>query len=320
MTTTYRAAVLDAPRHTSTVELRTPPLGERQVRVRLEGCGVCASNIPVWQGRSWFRYPLPAGAPGHEGWGIVEAVGANVQRLGVGQRVAFMSDHAYAEYDVADEAATVALPDALQHLPFPGEPLACAMNIFERSDIRGGQRVAIVGAGFLGLLLTQLAARHDAYVVVISRREYALQRAHDLGADATIRADGDEVQQALRLSDNKGFDRVIEAVGEQRTLTVAGELTAEHGRLIVAGYHQDGLRQVNMQQWNWRGIDVINAHERRLSRYVQGMQRAIDAVTSGQLDPFALLTHSVPLAGLNDAFVLATTRPPGFVKAVLKFA
>ena len=68
-------------------------------------------------------------------------------------------------------------------------------------------------------------------------------------------------------------DRVIEAVGKQWPLDLAAELTRERGRLIVAGYHQDGPRQVNMQLWNWRGLDVINAHERDPEVYMRGHPR-----------------------------------------------
>ena len=69
-------------------------------------------------------------------------------------------------------------------------------------------------------------------------------------------------------------DRVIEAVGKQWPLDLAGEITRERGRLIIAGYHQDGPRQVNMWLWNWRGLDVINAHERDPKIYMQGRNRA----------------------------------------------
>ena len=90
-------------------------------------------------------------------------------------------------------------------------------------------------------------------------------------------------------------DRVIEAVGKQWPLDLAAELTRERGRLIVAGYHQDGPRQVNMWLWNWRGLDVINAHERDPKVYVQGIREAVDAVASGRLDPGPLYTHVFPL-------------------------
>jgi len=70
---------------------------------------------------------------------------------------------------------------------------------------------------------------------------------------------------------------VIEAVGKQWPLVLAAELVRERGRLVIAGYHQDGPRQVKMQLWNWKGLDVINAHQRDLHQYVSGIGAAIDA-------------------------------------------
>ena len=75
-----------------------------------------------------------------------------------------------------------------------------------------------------------------------------------------------------------------EAVGAQRTLNLASQLVATQGRLVIAGQHQVGLRQVDMQSWNTRGIDVINAHERDPTHRVAGMRAAADAVCTGALD------------------------------------
>ena len=300
-------------------EVELPEPAANEVRVRLQGCGICASGLPVWEGRSWFKYPLEAGSPGHEGWGLVDAVGRGIDDIEVGQRVAMMSGHAYAEYDIASRDCVVPLPEELDDEPFPGEPFGCVMNIFDRSDIHSGHNVAVVGGGFLGLLLTQLAADAGAHVVVLSHREFALQLALTMDAEDTIATqdDGHDAQRALQLTCGRGFDRVIEVAGLQSALDLASEITAEHARLIIAGYHQDGPRQVNMQQWNWRGLDVINAHERTMDRYVGGVQKAIQAALEGRLDPFPLLTHTVSLGTLDEGFRLMRERPEGFVKALL---
>lgn len=316
---TQRAATLVRPMTSLVREVQLSEPGDNEVRVRLQGCGVCASNLPVWEGRQWFSYPLDAGSPGHEGWGRVDAVGPGVDDIDVGQRVALMSSHAYAEYDIASRDCVVPLPKELDNELFPGEPFGCAMNIFERSDIRRGHRVAVVGAGFLGLLLTQLAAGAGAQVLVLSHRPFALQLAHAMGADETLLTtdDGHDAECAIRVAGGTGFDRVIEVGGTQRSLDLASEICAERARLIVAGYHQDGPRQVNMQQWNWRGLDVVNAHERAMDRYVSGINKAIQAVLDGRLDPFPLLTHTVTLQSMDDGFKLMRDRPGGFVKALL---
>jgi threonine dehydrogenase-like Zn-dependent dehydrogenase len=91
----------------------------------------------------------------------------------------------------------------------------------------------------------------------------------------------------------------------------------EGGKLIVAGYHQDGPRQVNMQMWNWKGIDVINAHERDPEVAMQGIRDAVDAVASGRLDPTPLYTHSYKLDQLGAALDATRDRPDGFLKALV---
>ena len=282
-----RVSIVAEPGRIEIAEVTIPQPGANQLLVRLEGCGVCASNIPPWEGKPWFNYPMGPGALGHEGWGRIEAIGDEVTDFAPGDRVAMISNNAYAEYDLADPAATVKLPAALDDQPFPAEPLGCAMNIFKRAEIKKGDAVAIVGIGFLGALLTQLASGIGARVIAISRREFALKFARQMGAAHTIEMNDhtriiDEVKELTGLG---LCDVVIEAVGKQWPLDLSAELTRERGRLVVAGYHQDGPRQVNMQLWNWRGLDVINAHERDPAIYLRGMQAAVDAVERGLLDP-----------------------------------
>jgi threonine dehydrogenase-like Zn-dependent dehydrogenase len=262
---------------------------------------------------------MEPGALGHEGWGIVDAVGADVEVLVPGDRVAALSYKSYAQYDVADAGAVVKLPDSLAGQPFPGEPLGCAMNIFRRADIRAGQTVAIVGIGFLGAILCRLATDAGARVIAISRRPFSLDLARQFGAAETIPMDDHNaiIERVKALTGERFCERVIEAVGKQWPLDLAAEITAERGKLIVAGYHQDGPRQVNMWLWNWRGIDVINAHERDPKVYAEGIREAVEAVASGRLDPSPLYTHVYPLERLNEALDATRDRPDGFLKALV---
>src|SRR5436305_3159541 len=183
---TRRAAVLARPGEIRMQEVPRPNPGPGQVRLRLEGCGVCASNLTPWAGAEWMEFPTEPGALGHEGWGVVDALGDGVEELSLGQRIAALSYKSYAEYDVVDAKAAVPLPDALDGRPFPGEPLGCAMNIFRRSEITSGQTVAIIGIGFLGAILTRLAADAGARVIAISRRPFSLEVARAFGAAETI--------------------------------------------------------------------------------------------------------------------------------------
>jgi len=313
------AAVLAAPGTVHVEALALPTPGPDEVRVRLEGSGVCASNLPLWEGREWFTYPSAPGAPGHEGWGVIDAVGADVAGLAVGQRVAALSYAAYATHDVAKAAHVVPLPASLDGQPFPGEPLGCAMNILARSAIEPGQDVAIVGVGFLGALLCRLAANAGARVIAVSRRPFSLEVARQFGAHELVPMDDHwrVIERVKALTGDAMCHRVIECVGLQWPLDLAGELTRERGRLVIAGFHQDGPRQVNMFLWNWRGLDVVNAHERDPAVYVAGIRAAVDAVASGALDPAPLYTHHYPLDRLGDALEATRTRPDGFLKALV---
>ena len=315
-----RAAVIEAPGRIGFERVPVPEPKVGEVRVRLEGCGVCGSSLPLWEGREWFSYPEAPGKPGHEGWGVVDRLGDGVEGLEVGDRVALLSYHAFAEYDTAPAEAVVRLPDGLG--TFPGEPLGCAVNVLERSGIEAGQHVAVVGVGFLGALLTGLAVRAGAQVIAVSRRPFSLQIAREMGAAETLVLDDwyEIIERVKGLTNGNLCDSVIEAAGVQETLTLAGELTRERGRLVIAGYHQDGLREVNLQLWGWRGLDVINAHERAQARYISGMRRAVEKVAAGAFDPSPLYTHTFPFENLGDAFEAMRTRPDGFLKALVSLS
>jgi threonine dehydrogenase-like Zn-dependent dehydrogenase len=275
---TVRASVIAAPGHVAEVWRPVP-----------EVLPVCASSLPIWEGRPWFAYPQEPGAPGHEVWGRVDQVGDGVEGLEPGQRVAVLSFHGFAELDRAPAEACVPLPAALDDAPFPGEAYGCAVNVVRRSRIEPGQRVAIVGVGFLGVTVAELC-RHLGAEVVEVRRGTA--------------PDG-------------AFARVIEAAGTQNALDVASSLVTEGGLLAIAGFHQDGPRTIDLQSWNWRGIDVVNAHERDAARQVAGVAEAARLAAAGVFDLDRLGTHVFGPESLAEAFETARLRPAGFAKALV---
>ncbi len=316
-----RAAIFTGPGEVRIDEVPMPVPGVGEVRVRLEGCGVCASNLAHWEGMPWSQYPMEPGAMGHEAWGVIDKLGPNVSEFAVGDRVVGLSYRSYAEFDIMKADSLLKLPDGIWPTPFPGEPLGCAFNIFRRSEIYEGHTVGIVGIGFLGALLTAIATRAGARVIAISRRPFSLDIAKKMGATDLIPMDdhGKIIEQVADLTNGKFCDRVIEAVGKQWPLDLSSEIVRERGRLMIAGYHQDGPRQVNMQLWNWRGIDVVNAHERDSKEYVQGIRAAMDAVVNKKVDPTPLYTHRFTLDQLGEALDATRDRPDGFLKALVVF-
>jgi predicted dehydrogenase/threonine dehydrogenase-like Zn-dependent dehydrogenase len=307
-----RVRILDNP---------LPLPAEGEVRVKLEGCGVCASNLGPWAGPEWMNFPLAPGALGHEGWGRIDALGQGVDPARLGERVAIFGDHGFASHDIVPADAALPIPERLKGQPVPAEPVACALFIFRMSRIKPGDRVAIIGIGFLGLLLTRLARRAGAEVIALSRAPGNLQRAAASGAGQTISLQDHAaaVEQVHAATGGRGADICIECTGHQAPLDLAAEITRESGRLVIAGYHQNGPRQVNMQLWNWRAFEIVNAHLRDRSTLLATMRDAIDAMARGEIEVGSLLTHHYPLHRLADALNATRDKPAGFIKAVIRF-
>lgn len=315
------AAVLTGPGTIELARVPVPEPGLGEVRVALEGCGVCASNVEPWLGQPWSNWPGEPGGLGHEGWGVIDAVGDGVE-LSPGTRVATLSGRSYAEYDLATPEQLIALPAELDGRPFPAEPFGCAVNVATRADLRPGQWVAVIGAGFIGAVVTRLAARAGARVIAISRRASSRALARQMGAEVTIPMDDHwRIIAAVKTVTGEVLcPRVIECVGAQWPLDLATELVGFGGRLVIAGYHQDGPREVNLQAWNWKGIDVSNAHERDPEVQRGGAVRAAAAVAAGEIDPAPLLTHRFALDELGAALAATRDKPEGFVKGWVQFA
>lgn len=308
------AAQVRAPRQVALVQQPRPVAGPGEVLVKVLACGVCGSDQNVWRGVAGADYPLPPGRPGHEVWGEVAEVPGKSQ-LRPGQPVTGMVQDGFAQFTIAREDALLAVPpQSFGTRPLLGEPLACAANLVRRAGVQPGNRTAVVGFGYLAALAMRLLHPVDpGEWVVVSRRSDSRALARRMGASAAY--DFGEVPADLWDS----FPVVIEAAGVQQALDYATWLTAYGGRLVIAGYHADGPRTVNLQSWNWKGIDVINAHERQSRVYLQGLREGLDSVERHGLaaELQALITHQWPLARTAEALATAELRPPGFVKGVV---
>lgn len=306
-----RALTLRGPRDVTIGVFEDPVPGDGEVLVRIRACGVCGSDLNAWRGVPGIEYPLPPGAPGHEVWGEVAVVGPNVQGLRPGQTVTGLMWNGFSDVGLASASNLLVVPEHPGRVPILGEPLACAMNVVRRSMLGSGDRIAVVGFGYLAALLVQLLPDDVGSWVAVSRREDSRTLALRLGAEAAY--DFADVPSSLWDS----FNVSIEAAGVQQTLDYATWLTAYGGRLVIAGYHADGPRTVNMQSWNWKGIDVINAHERQPAKYVDALRRAFALLDSRSVDVASLHSHRWPLERALEAFEAADARPAGFIKGLI---
>jgi threonine dehydrogenase-like Zn-dependent dehydrogenase len=304
-----RIARLTAPRTSeiSRQAIRTPGAG--QVSVEVLACGVCASESHAWEG-PLAEYPV---ALGHEPVGIVEALGRGVTRVTVGDRVTGRAGPAFADHLIADEHDLVAVPPGLSLADSIGEPLGCVVEALRRTRVGSGDAVAVVGTGYMGLLMCDLLRIGDAgRVVAIDPREDARAAALELGADEAVEP-GDS-----RIDDLGGsIDVAIEATGTQAGLDIATDLVREHGVLSILGFHQGNRRSVALETWNWKAIDVVNAHVRRRDLLDDAIRRGLELARSGRIRPGRLVTHRFHLEELDRAFEALASKPRGFIKAIV---
>lgn len=293
------------------VEEDLPEIGPMQILVRTKGCGVCEGDL--------FLYKASAGSHdaisfGHEASGIVEEVGSWVTQFKKGDRVSSMNG-GYGEFFISDDVNLVHVPESLNLETALGEPLSCCVHGAEKFNIRLGDNVAVFGCGYMGLVSLQLAllrgaSQITAFDPIPWRREQALAFGADRAMDPG-EANFDELS---------GFDVVIEATGVAQAIQQGTKLLKHHGTLNLVGYHQseNGIRSIDMKEWNYKALNIINGHIRDLDMKKEAMEIALKLSAAGKIDTGVLVTN-YPLSQINQAFSDLAARKQGLYKANIVF-
>jgi threonine dehydrogenase-like Zn-dependent dehydrogenase len=283
---TARYAEVAAPGSIVIREQLPPAPGPEQVLVQVEFCGLCSSDLGYVRGSR-----VTAGTRfGHEVVGLVVDGNALV-RPG---RYAVQTSQGFSAWVLARPADLVPVPDTLDPvLGALAEPVACSVLAVERSVRPAPPQTALVlGAGFMGLTIIRLLTARGIAVRVADP---------DVGARAeAVRFGAVSASDPASLEGESGTDLVIECVGSQAALDIAVRHVAIGGVISIVGYHQagGGSRTLDLRTLNFRGADLINAHERNEARIGGAMSRALLLMSSGILDVKALIAGIVPLAEL----------------------
>jgi L-iditol 2-dehydrogenase len=311
-----RLAVLEGPRSFEVVDAPVPEIAPDEVLVHTAACGVCASELDMWSGTAGREFPW---YPGHEVSGTVERSGSEVTRFAPGDPVAcWVTERGFADYVAVK--ADYCLPAGGVPLDFAlAEPVACAVNAVELADPRLGDDIVIIGAGFMGNLVQKLVQlRGPRQVIVADTRPDALDRARRLGATRTVDAQAESLPDAVRAAtDGVGADLSFEVTGVQAALLPLGAVTRQSGKVVIVGYHQGGMREIPLGDWNWNAFSIVNAHFREIATIMRGMRIGMRLLTSGRLMVDDLITHRFPLERIDDAFAVAHDKPEGFVKSTV---
>ncbi len=315
-----RGAMLQAPGKFTVVTMPIPVPGDDELLVRTKACGICTSELDIWEGRlEGLEYPRFIG---HEPSGIVEAVGKDVKEFSPGDHVSVWSEgKAYAEFFTAPAAHAAKLSPGISLEQALGEPIACSTNGVLKADPQRNDSVCIIGCGFMGLIMLQVfKARGAGLCVAVDTRETILALAKKLGATYTLNPKTTDVAAAVKdLTGGRGVDIGVEAAGKQTTLDMAASVVRMEGKLVVFGFHTGPPRLVPWGFWNWMAFSIINGHVRSAHVYVHGMKTGLALLESGALNMEPLVTHRFSLEEINKGFEVASAKQEGFVKGIIAF-
>jgi 2-desacetyl-2-hydroxyethyl bacteriochlorophyllide A dehydrogenase len=312
-----KIAILTGPKEFQFQEEQLPTLLPDEVLVQVTACGVCTSELDMWEGKAGTSlYPR---YPGHEVSGVVADVGKDVEGLAAGDRVAVWAPgRGFAEYVIVKSKYCFPAGDLPLDLAL-AEPLACAVNTVELANLSLSDDVVIIGAGFMGNLVQKLVAMQGPRrLIVADTRPDALERALRLGATHIVDVNKESLPETVKsLTDGKGADASFEVVGGQAPLTLLGDVTRMSGKVVIVGYHQGEPRQIPLGYWNWMAFQILNAHFREETIILRGMYIGMRLLTSGRMSLDDLVTHRFQLHEINQAFRAAHEKPQGFVKSTV---
>jgi len=303
---TIRGFELIGPAHGEIRERELPDPLPGQVVIAIRMTGICASELYDWKQTPDHHVPV-----GHEPVGIVVALGGR-SSFSVGDAVTGRVLRSFASHVIADETDLVRVPDGLDLANVLGEPVGCVVEGLRRTRLPDGAQVAVIGTGFMGLVMTQLLGSSLVpYLVAVDPRSGARAAALENGADESCTPE--DLESAA-----DEFDVVVEATGIQSGIDIATRLVRPHGIISILGYHRTP-RSIDMQQWNFKALDVVNAHVQDLQLLRDAVRVGLDLAASGRIDPGRLITHRFAPEQIDDAYVTLRDKPDGFIKAVIDY-
>lgn len=315
-------------------EVDRPDVSDGEVLVDLRAASLCGSDVNYLKGKT-----DPATAPitlGHEGAGVVEAVGDGIASVSTGDRVVVHYvdscgtcrpcsrgndnrcrnrqsvghhvDGTFAEYVAVPERAVMALPAGVSFAEgsVAGCAVSTAYHALERADITPGDVVVVFGAGGVGLHAVLWADfRGASDVVAVDLADAQLDAAEEYGADVTLNPERDDVLASIAdVTDGWGADAAVECSGspvamEQAVDAINGRNGYESGTVVSVGIQTEEI-SVGFGDVREGQLRVSGDHRR------SELAAVLTLLGSGAVDVSPTLTHEVSLADVQDGVALLT--------------
>jgi threonine dehydrogenase-like Zn-dependent dehydrogenase len=285
--------------------------GDEEVQVQGGACGICSWDIVTAKLGSQMR---PMAPPGHEGIGYVTRVGRGVQGLKEGDRVA---GGGFATLRNLPAARVYPVPPSdLADAYWLVEPVSCAVTGLDHCRLRPGDRVAVIGAGFMGLLILQglLHAPVDQLVAVDVAQD-RLDLARSLGVPETFNAARIERDELVQTLHQRGYDVVVDASGSQAGLDLATEIVKRGGLINLFGWIKGETAAFDPTKWHLGGFTVVNSSPS--SQLRDPFPAAIRLIHQGVFDLRPLVTDVVPLEDYPTLMGKIVHGDPRYIKGVI---
>lgn len=315
-------------------EVPTPAPGAREVLVRNMACGICGSDKGLWTAPG----PKP-GIGGHEAAGVVEQVGAEVDSLRPGDRVAVMAVQGcgvcvdcqrgrfayceagprgrgggFAEHQAVPAELALPLPEGL---PFEAgclltDALGTPARAVRRSGVESGNIAAVFGCGPIGLNAVQMLKAYGALVIALDLVAYRVAAARELGADFGIDLSRDSAAEAVRAITRVGADYVFECSGRAGKEALASVRRA--GKVAFVG-ECPTLEISPSEDLIRRHVEVFGSWYLTRADYLQNVW----LVEKGAVDPMRVVSHILPFAEIARGFDIFCNHKENALKVVLRF-
>ncbi|MFN3325249.1 MAG: zinc-binding dehydrogenase [Bryobacteraceae bacterium] len=328
MKTQMMAAVLYGRENLKIEPVAIPTIEKDDVLVRVKAALTCGTDVKVFRRGYHARMIVPPALFGHELAGDIVAVGDEVTKFRVGQRVVaansapcqvcfycrrgkenlcedlLFNNGAYAEYIRIPgrivERNTYEIP---AHVSYQDaalvEPLACVLRGLEETEVRPGDTVAVIGQGPIGLMFVRLAKVYGARVIALGRRQSQLERAAHMGADELLcTGDIEDLPSAVRdLTGGYGADVSIEAVGNPETWQLAVKLVRRGGVVnFFGGCPNDSQIQLDTSLLHYSEITCKASFHHTPGH----IQKALDIVSRGDITAADFVNRQEPLTNLLE--------------------
>ena len=341
-----KALLLTQYKKLELVEMPEPTVGPEDLLVRVHACGICGSDVHGYDGRTGRR--IPPIVMGHEAAGVVAATGSSVRQFRIGHRVTFDStiycglchfcrrgrinlcDHrrvlgvscsdyrqhgAFAEFVAVPERIGYRLPDALsfKHAAMI-EAVSIAVHATNRTPVRIGDSAVVVGTGMIGLLVIQTLRRAGCgRVIAADLDEQRLELARQFGADNTLNAKTTDVPaEVLRLTDGRGADIAVEAVGAAAPINTAIASLRKGGALTLVGNLAPKV-EMPLQAIVTRELS-LNGSCASCGEY----SACIELLAGGRIQVAPLISACAPLCDGPAWFDRLYRQEPGLMKVILQ--